>query len=230
MVPRAFTRADLASSEPQVHIHTVVECSSLLRRARTNPTSRRRLSIVCEAKAAAQLAMHLAGHARYAASSATALLGEVDAAEQELLTRHGVSCADMEGGSLHQQLDSLFSSAASPSGSAPSAVAVKQLCTPSNLVLRLGEAERTRQVLTARTVRAAWGLMRVCGVLALERLLEPATIEEVAAAQAKHFAANVSSRVAEMHSAGIDHSADVAIRGSTKRVEVKRCQPHTQCL
>ena len=173
-----------------------------------------RLPMVCEAKAAAQLAASL-GH------RVDGLLENVIGREAQLVASAAAgsavrSCADTAGGTMQQRIDAALV--------APSrARAVERLCTPTNLVLRPSAAERSRELLGAKTLRAAWALMRVCGVLVGSAMLPPHLVATAAdAAAAHHAAANVSARLASLRASGADgDDAGVAIRGSPRRVEVK---------
>ena len=189
----------------ELHSNLALALGTLARVA--NPSVR--LAFACEAKAAAQLAQHLGHHA-------SGLLEALDAGMEEALkVSQGLSCADTVGGELQQRLDRALQALAAHTGAA-----VDELCSPASAVLQLGAAERARGVLSAKTLRAAWGLMRVCGVLAVDGLMDEAVIASLAEAQRKHFL-HVVPRVTAMRARGVEADDGVAVRGSTKRVEVK---------
>ena len=173
-----------------------------------------RLPMICQAKAAAQLAVSLGHHV-------DGLLESVVGREAQLVASAAAgsavrSCADTAGGALQQRIDAALAASSK-------AQAVDELCGPSNLVLRPSATERSRDLLGAKTLRAAWALMRVCGVLVGSAMLPPTLVTAAAdAVAAHHAAANVSSRLAALRASGADgDDAGVAIRGSARRVEVK---------
>jgi hypothetical protein len=203
----------------------------------TNPAQR--LAMVCEARAAAQLAREL-GHRNAPAG----LMEQIQALETSFGGGHSardgaphppqrLTCADTEGGALQVTLDHAIRTVGEAAGGlgdhgqgAPSlragvASAVGVVCTPAHLVLRSGRAERLRGVLSAKTLRAAHWLMRLCGVVSVEGLLPEALVADLSAAQATDFERRVAPRVAAMAPAGVETDDEIAIRGSTKRVEVK---------
>ena len=97
---------------------------------------------------------------------------------------------------------------------------VKLLCTPSALSLRVSESERSRGILSAKTLRLAWGLMHVCGVVVIEDLLSLDLVATLAEAQAAHHA-NISGVAAELAKGAAGSDSRVAVRGSAARTEVR---------
>lgn len=174
----------------------------------SNELCRSSLAKLCEAKAAVALGEGL-GHTNQA------LLDSLQQMEAYLGARaDGASCADIGRGAALRTLDVAL-------GEPDAAAACALLCSEQNLVLRLSTAERARGILTATTLRLAWGLMRVCGVLVVEDLLDPSLLATVAEAQASFHDTNVSARAAELYAAGKESDAVVAIRGSMARLEAR---------
>ena len=172
-----------------------------------NPVPLASLAELCEAKAAAQLGHHLGHHVE-------GLLDGLQGMEDDLASATaGATCANGAAGSRQAALDAALMER-------DAAHAARRFCTAPNLVLKVGDAERARGILSARTLRLAWGLMHVCGLVYVEDLLASELVDDVAVAQKAHFA-NVSTRVAEMRARGAESDAELAIRGSVGRLEVK---------
>ena len=184
------------------------------------------LVTLCEAKAAAHLAINL-GHADLGG-----LLEALSAEEEDASQAAGMGCEATVGGVeqvlLDEALDGLALAVGAESVQARNITehAVRQLCTPAIMTRQLGStAERARGIFTAKTLRLAWGLMRVCGVFAVEDVLAPEIVTTVAKAQTEHFA-NISARAAR-HLDGSQrwryaaNGIQLAMRGSAHRAEVQ---------
>jgi hypothetical protein len=184
------------------------------------PTPNVTILMLCEAVAAAKLAMHLGSES--ADEMLTPLVAEL--AKAARAAGHG--CEATAGGTQQDLLHATLATLERAEREEDAAGAVQQLCTPSTLTLRLdGSKEQARGILSAKTLRLAWGLMRVCGVLAVEGLLDPTVLSEVASAQ-REYHANVSGHLEALgdpkewshpHAGG----AHVAVRGSALRLEVQ---------